>query len=1487
MTLRRALRVRLAFRPTLAAVYLFTSTLAPALTVQAKDRRQEYGGSKEDGAYFNPQKVRERVEKVDRMVATQNRRLARLQGLPAAENVLPMTGAMNASLEKFMAADEMSEELEQKRAEASRTLAAAAGFQFRSFPDGRREWYKGGRTHRVENEKVVDAAGNVSRRDVTDMAYDNAGRLTASKTEVRDADGKTTTTQWNGTYEKDRLASFVETSWDALGNATRTERSDIAYGGAKGDQPVSYTDKITGPNGDVTRRQMLTARYDDQGRTSYTKEKITDPHGRSSETSWTAEAFAENPAYDAKNPHKGPKYLVSRYKEETVDDMGVRTRKDWKDARYDAQGQLASYTEENRDLLPDGSWRTRKKEWNGAEYEKGRLVRYRQKDTDEHGRVSRTDWRNGRYDGQGRALSYTEVVTDFEGKTSTRAWGGAEYNVKNELLSYRDVLTDAAGVRTEKTWTGHGYDKGQVTSYTEKVVLAPGVENTVHWQGAYEKNRLASFSETTVDPDGNRSVLKQTGLHYDAYGRMDAFDESEEDAFGNATGRAWRAKSINAAGNVLSYEETRTNAKGETFVSHWKDARYEKGRVTGYTEEITGEDGVLQNTVFEATKLDGAGNIVTTKETVRRADGTSFVRQCANERDAQGRLTESVSTETEADGRTWTLRTETLLRDSHGRAVSTRETTTAPDGQTTTRLASMTFGPKGLVSKSREKVTDPAGLTVTTDLDDIRYNGQGRATDSVKAVSRSDFPDVLSTTRLAGREYDANGEPKGGTETTETRGFVSLSGGERREVNLLVETGFEGVSLTGKGLLETYTQVTRSRGIDENGQKVDAEEKATTTGISTRGKTTTVVKAAWEAGRIVSRKTTVTTLKILVRDLQGRPLSSVQETRDPAYPGAVSTLARSGVIYGSGGEAVAYQETATDAQGKKTSRTVFNEVSDAAGRTLTRQEDVTEPGEPVAHVFWKAQGYNLSGQLSGYVQKTLKTYASGAQESIEQRVGHITYDAAGRVKGDLSVTEKSFTETEKTEKSVDTVLRQDIAYYTEADEKADRTHRQGEMAGFVRTLVSDDADEDGTRIVVTGLGYDDMGRPVDDGISLTADNDKLKDGLRLIGKILEDDSGGDNLLLALGQAIAWTQGLAGELAGWLRENIPASGAELAAGLWKAFGELGQAIKQGLSPSAFKAKIAALLPKELLAKIIGEKAGGKEAAQVLPALLVDEDGKPLAPFAPVSSLSAALGSFDHTVTVGGRAGIKFDALSRATSWREISTSSAAPDKHVVTEVSLEYQGDTQQLATYAARAQEGEKVTNLFRTGYHYDERGRAQTYMEASFEGDVLKISDAGRAASQDQVAGFMFSAAGEIAWRSLSRADKTALLQDILAGRKEVQGLVTFDQVFCRYDARGGLEAMFRRTDKRGYGLSKIGDPEALPDTLTDELGRARPRPKRRWTASAGPTTRPSPPRKRPSMNTPRTCRGRGPNTTRRPTSSVKPNPYGTAIRHSWTTPK
>jgi hypothetical protein len=972
-----------------AGAFLYTTLALPFVQARALDRRpfavvhDEYSTSGRDGDYFSPRRLRERNDSLDFMIAGYNARFAAWAGrTPPTEGRDPGATAVSLNLEKFLAAGEMAEQVELKRAELSSALASAGGFQFRSFSDGRREWYKGGHLARVENEKVVDDQGRESRRDTTDMSYDARGRLTSYRVQTREATGALTTSHWTGVYDdgvgaKAKLLSFTEKTWDALGNTTTTERDRITYG-ADGKRPVSYFEKQTDQYGTVTQREVTGSTYDKDGNLLAYFEKTT-LNGDTTTRSWRDAVYEKT---------KDGTFRLLSYKETLTDAQGRASQVTWEGARYDDKNRLTAY----RETTVDAQGRTTARQWEKGTYDSaGRLTDYQETVTGPDGKTTRTWWEGGRYDNLGRLVEYTQATRDAEGVTSRVTRKASEYNALNQLIGYTENSVDGWGRELHTVWRGTAYNaKGHLTSSTQTDTDAQGRATATEWAGAVdEKGRLLGFTQTTTGPAGQVSRLSRQAMAYDAEGRLTSFTEDSTDDFGQASRRTWTATAFDADNRVTEYEETVTDTKGDVTRRRWTHGTYDaRGRLTGYDEIITAHGGDTVH-LWRALEFDAHGQASRYTDTQTDPLGDTLVHNWTVRYDGKGRMASTADDAVDALGRhTLTLYTA-LDYDADGRATRYKQTTDGPQGRTE-RLFRGRYDSRGLLLESEDTTTDGGGLTVTVVMTGAKYDAHGRLTDSVQVTRRSDQPGLATTITVTGQTYDRVGEPIGGVQTTTIKGTDN----------------------TGRDWDQTTVSKVVQADLDQSGRALHVRRVSETTGTldgtAARARETTDTTYTGDglyieetrhdvydgSGAVTESQRTRRHRTATVLDAQGRALTYTETSQNSSAPDLVTTT-HARQTYGASGQVMETETDAVDSLGQRTHTLSYGMTYDAAGRLAGATDLQTHPGQDTLTetTHRSAMTYDPTGSLAG---QDVDTVSEGPGYYSRRRARQtLHYDGAG------------------------------------------------------------------------------------------------------------------------------------------------------------------------------------------------------------------------------------------------------------------------------------------------------------------------------------------------------------------------------------------------------------------------------------------------------------------------------------------------------------
>ena len=198
----------------------------------------------------------------------------------------------------------------ERRRKASAAIFGEGGlFSYVKYPDGKKVWFKGGQVAKVEGEKVRDAYGNVSTRNMFDMEYNQKGLMVSYKSTVTDSFGHTENIRWYGaTYTDDSVAyggegerykklitEYIEERTDDQGNTTRTHWSGATYNDQ--DQLASYTQVTTDTKGNKTTKNWSGGTYNNQGQLTAFTEITTDALGLVTTRNWSGATYQKNPSY--------------------------------------------------------------------------------------------------------------------------------------------------------------------------------------------------------------------------------------------------------------------------------------------------------------------------------------------------------------------------------------------------------------------------------------------------------------------------------------------------------------------------------------------------------------------------------------------------------------------------------------------------------------------------------------------------------------------------------------------------------------------------------------------------------------------------------------------------------------------------------------------------------------------------------------------------------------------------------------------------------------------------------------------------------------------------------------------------------------------------------------------------------------------------------------------------------------------------------------
>ncbi len=1083
-------------RPTVAGVFLLTTLFGPGSgwgqtrggPLNGRGNQDEFATDSNDSAYFSPDRLRARISELDTMVSNQNSRFARMQGRSlkaGAEDLGPRV--LQMALEKFQMAAQMNADVEMKRAQFSQKLASAGGFQYSTFADGKRMWFKAGKVHRIENERITDASGQVHIQDTTDMVYDDRGNLLSSKTETRDPDGLITVKRWEGTYSqiegKDKLVGFKETTWDPLGNESHLERSALVWGGADDKNLLSYDETSIDSYGQKITRKTTDCSYDDKGNLLSFKE-TTQADGITSTRHWGGAVY-EKFLKDGKDD-----WRLCSYTETSWDPAGRESKREWGRATFDEAGALKSYSEKT--TRHDG--RVENKTWGDAKYDRrGNLVSFREKVERPDGLVSMRVFNNGVYDVHGRRISYDEFTGDENGSGSTRHWRKGDYNSKGELLGYEEDVVGETGYSTRTAWRATAYEQGRLTGSQERITDDRDHITTKNWAGAYNpQGRLLSFEEETIDGQGNRNALARKEMGYDDVGRLTGYAEVSTDMFGGATKTTWAAEGFNKSDEVTSFRRTDTGIDGKTHTTHRDQIVYDaRGRQVSYLDNLSVHgDGVptLTATVsWQSRGYNRRGELVGFDQITTNARGETEAQGRDIFYDQRGRTERTNDTFTNSAGEIQTLGWQAKEFDEWDRATHYVQNAFVA-GVAKEIDWRGTFNEKGLAISSQEVARDSFGLVVTSQLKDGVFDNRGRISDGTKTVMRSDSSGVVATTIMAGLRYDMDGQQIGGIETTVYSG--SSPQGPVRLTSVRKIEGQENENGRAREIRKT-TEMTGTIG----GQSTHTKDTVTIVITGLNSRTESDLSEAFDSNGVELKSRANQSFKTnMVTDLSGRVLSYDERTTDSGAPDSSNIIHRENRYHG-GGDLAGYTEESTDAHNVRTRTEVSRMATNAEGQTVQLKEVTTHPGLTVTtdETVKTALTYDYLGRATGSKESTLTT--GPGLYSRSQSVNTTEYDAWGRVSRTTSEGDRNGLDfkTQTLNRLFDQKGRA-IAYQTtsegaagvsrlavsqgafDSEGRLNRFHEEGfSNGGFSSARVTIEFDQKGRSFATTREGYDQQG----------------------------------------------------------------------------------------------------------------------------------------------------------------------------------------------------------------------------------------------------------------------------------------------------------------------------------------------------------------------------------------------------------------------------
>ncbi|MBU4149128.1 MAG: hypothetical protein KKB52_02110, partial [Candidatus Omnitrophica bacterium] len=273
-----------------------------------------------------------RIDTVKQMIKRQMDELQKMRQIEedrinkAVINYNVNKGMYMDAVEKGQASQSITEQVMKARGDTMSAAAAASEFNYVLNKDGSRVNYKDGLPSSIQNEKIIDAMGNKSIKNTSNMQYDPERLLSSYDSEIIDAHGNVTKVDWYG-------AEYAPGSIWYAGAATNANKFLLGY-----------REIITDPYGTITTREWSAAmdayKKDSKKASSY-KETMKDALGGIISISTTTDV-----EYDDDR--------VKSYHQVSEDTWGNLTTLDW-EAIYTKDSLLASVLTKENSASRDGS----------------------------------------------------------------------------------------------------------------------------------------------------------------------------------------------------------------------------------------------------------------------------------------------------------------------------------------------------------------------------------------------------------------------------------------------------------------------------------------------------------------------------------------------------------------------------------------------------------------------------------------------------------------------------------------------------------------------------------------------------------------------------------------------------------------------------------------------------------------------------------------------------------------------------------------------------------------------------------------------------------------------------------------------------------------------------------------------------------------------------------------------------------------------------
>ena len=1025
--MRKAETLSLCFKTArvgMAAIYFFTSLSAGASyawgdaldflfsnQTRGSDRLQSSG-------YNSPQALKERLSYKERLSRSQTE--AEQQIDRQKSKVLDkITNTLNRDVQKNLQnAEDLSAQAQEARNKTFAILGQNSLFNYVHYEDGKVIWMQDGLAKKIENERILDANGNVSIRTTYDMNYNSKRLLTDYESDTKDPLNNITHVEWRaGAYTADSvyyateqtsarqlITDYVQETTDDFGNVSKVTWSGGVYDGRL---LTGYHQVSVDARGNSSSKDWMEAQYDENRQIRGFKEIETDVHGNTRTRIWSGGTYIKNPSFrdDLKKQgisQSAPEYLLTGYHEDMTDESGLKTSRDFLDASYDSFGQLTRY----RELTTDSLGRQTTLDWNDGAYDTyGRLMNYRQISTDLAGNETRTEWKAEGYSNRNRLLGYRETTVDILGLTTELARTHIVYEAIGDLKSYVDTLKDPHGNISIKTRADQAYDPfGRLASYKEESVDPLGVVTSRVWnKGSYDrKNRLTDYHEELTDPFLNVSQ-RDWRAKYDLRGLLDSYEQFDIDSFGHVTRKDWRASRYDSFDRIVQYEQTVTDPDDNSVKTLWESGNASgegynrQGQTLAFEEKVTDIYGQTSRRAFSGGDYDAFGNLRSFQEVLVDPSGADIIHLWKDgSYDVLNRLIRFEESWAAKDslGQFQLAQTHEWIAgeyDIYGRITNFSEKYISSFGDISSHAQTHTVYDKQSrkVSYLSESIGTDGIATLTSRLTS-NYDSRGRETDYFETSSNVREPGITVTKSVAGKTYDRLGQITSGTEMTLTRGTDALG----FLINARTVQTVQDAVLR-QGNLVSYSQRAVTDGTGPGGVNLDMTVTETVIDLAPFSETRVVRRQA----RGLDHRITTERSGIL-RNIFGQIVAYKDKVDDQAFPGGSLFSERTQTIYGGDGQVLSYREKSTDIQGVVSEKMVYGMLYNGAKQILNFTEVQNRDSQKeITHRL--STNYDVLGRMDKYSQ---------VQDSIHSKTTQTThwraleFDSAGLVSADDSQT---------------------------------------------------------------------------------------------------------------------------------------------------------------------------------------------------------------------------------------------------------------------------------------------------------------------------------------------------------------------------------------------------------------------------------------------------------------------------------------------------